>query len=82
MVTRLVINLTQVYTPFFLLYVINCKPTAIAIIPCLIYLSSWLATFLAEWYVPTAHVPTAHVPTVPGTAIIFHINCLSVSFIL
>ncbi|ETV78263.1 hypothetical protein, variant [Aphanomyces astaci] len=49
MCTRLTVNVTQVYIPFLLTVTLHMTATSIAIVPLLVYVSGFLATFLLRW---------------------------------
>ncbi|KAF0694222.1 Aste57867_14881 [Aphanomyces stellatus] len=49
MCTRLTVNVTQVYIPFLLTVTLNMSATSIAIVPLLVYVSGFLATFPMRW---------------------------------
>ncbi|KAF0726233.1 hypothetical protein Ae201684P_001310 [Aphanomyces euteiches] len=49
MCTRLTVNVTQVYIPFLLTVTLDMSATSIAIVPMLVYVSGFLATFPMRW---------------------------------
>ncbi|ETV98442.1 hypothetical protein H310_08594 [Aphanomyces invadans] len=49
MCTRLTVNVTQVYIPFLLTVTLDMSATSIAIVPLLVYVSGFLATFPLRW---------------------------------
>ena len=48
MCTRIVVNISQVYVPFYVTDTLNMDATDIAIVPLLIYVSSFLATLVSK----------------------------------
>jgi len=48
MCTRIVVNISQVYVPFYVTDTLDMDATAIAIVPLLIYVSSFLATLVSK----------------------------------
>lgn len=46
--TRLVINLTQSYTPFYIQYTLNLTRASIAYIPLLMYVSGFFSSFIMK----------------------------------
>ncbi|GMF40511.1 unnamed protein product [Phytophthora fragariaefolia] len=49
MCTRLVVNVTQVFISFYLIVTLDMSATSIAIVPLLVYLSGFLATFFLRY---------------------------------
>ncbi|TMW60785.1 hypothetical protein Poli38472_000827 [Pythium oligandrum] len=49
MCTRLVVNVTQVYISFYLIVTLKMSATSIAIVPLLVYVSGFLATFFLRY---------------------------------
>ncbi|KAL3670186.1 hypothetical protein V7S43_004501 [Phytophthora oleae] len=49
MCTRLVVNITQVFISFYLIVTLQMSATSIAIVPLLVYLSGFLATFFLRY---------------------------------
>lgn len=49
MCTRLVVNVTQVYISFYLIVTLEMSATSIAIVPLLVYVSGFLATFYLRY---------------------------------
>ncbi|KAG7387973.1 Major facilitator super domain-containing protein 12 [Phytophthora boehmeriae] len=49
MCTRLVVNVTQVFISFYLIVTLQMSATSIAIVPLLVYLSGFLATFFLRY---------------------------------
>lgn len=49
MCTRLVVNVTQVYISFYLIVTLKMSATSIAIVPLLVYISGFLATFFLRY---------------------------------
>ncbi|KAH7482219.1 hypothetical protein PRIC1_008296 [Phytophthora ramorum] len=49
MCTRLVVNVTQVFISFYLIVTLDMSATSIAIVPLLVYLAGFLATFFLRY---------------------------------
>ncbi|RLN74059.1 hypothetical protein BBJ28_00000370 [Nothophytophthora sp. Chile5] len=49
MCTRLVVNVTQVFISFYLIVTLQMSATSIAIVPLLVYISGFLATFFLRY---------------------------------